>query len=143
MAYATAQDLIDRYGETEIARLSAADGAAVIAVDALRCATALDDATALVESWLRARYQLPLSPVPREIMFATCVLARYQLAQGGGREPSDQISRTRDQTVSWLKALAAGDAQLDGARPIGEGREGARTTDRDRPLPTSSIPGFI
>jgi phage gp36-like protein len=143
MAYATAQDLIDRYGATEIARLSAADGASVVAVDAVRCAMALDDATALVESYLRARYQLPLSPVPREILAATCALARHQLAQGGGREPSDQIKAARDETIAWLKALSSGSAQIEGARPIGEGREGARTSDRERPLPTGSFPGFV
>ena len=143
MAYATAQDLIDRYGQTEIARLSAADGASVVAVDPVRCAMALDDATALIESYLRARYQLPLSPVPREILGAACALARHNLAQGGGREPSDQIKAGRDEAVAWLKQLASGAAQIAGARPIGEGREGARTSDRDRPLPTGSIPGFV
>lgn len=143
MAYATAEDLITRYGATEIARLSAADGASVVAVDPARCALALDDATALIESYLRARYQLPLDPVPREILAAACALARHGLAQGGGREPSDQIKAARDETIAWLKQLASGAAQIAGARPIGEGREGARTADRDRPLPTGSIPGYV
>lgn len=143
MAYATAQDLIDRYDETEIARLSTVDGASALAVDMVRCAMALDDATAFIETWLRARYMLPLDPIPREIVHAACVLARHGLAQGAGRDPSDQIKDARAETIAWLKALGSGAAQLAGARPVGEGREGARSTDRSRPLPTGSIPGFV
>ena len=114
MAYATTADLIAKYGETEIARLSAAYGAPV-AVDEARCAIAIADAEALVDSHLRARYAVPLADPPREVVVSTLIIARHELAQGDGREPSTQMIEARKETIAWLGRVAAGTVRIASA----------------------------
>lgn len=142
MAYATTADLIAKYGETEIARLSAAYNAPAIEVDAARCEVALADATAIVDSYLRARYAVPLTDPPREVSVAVQVIARHELAQGDGREPSTQMTEARKETMAWLAKIAAGTVQIAGASGEGDGSgsipdatgadSGARISDRER-----------
>jgi phage gp36-like protein len=120
MSYATTQHLIDRYGDTEIARLSAAYGAEV-AVDAARCEVALGIATALVDSYLRARYQVPLADPPLEVVSAVLTIARHELAQGDGREPTTQMIEARKETVAWLGKVADGKVLVAGASSSEDG----------------------
>lgn len=152
MAYATTADLIARYGETEIARLSAAYGAEV-AVDATRCAVVLDVATALVDSYLRARYAVPLADPPGEVVNAVIVIARHELAQGDGREPSTQMTEARKEVIAWLGKIAAGTVKIAGASSIEDGGtaigdaasadSGARISDRERVISSGRYGGMI
>jgi len=151
MSYATTQQLIDKYGETEIARLSAAYGAEV-AVDGARCAGALEEATAIVDSYLRARYQVPLSDPPREIVTAVLIIARHELAQGDGREPSTQMTDARKETVAWLGKVAKGEAMIAGASSGDDGTaiadaagadSGAMTEDREQVIYSGRYGGII
>lgn len=142
MAYATAQMLIDRFGEREIARLSTVDGAASVAVDQTRCANALTSATALAESYLRAQVPVPMTPPPQEVIDAVLDLARYELAHGGGREPTEQMKTRRDERITWLKMIATGAAQLAGTVPEA-GARGGRFSDRDRTFSNDSLRGFV
>ncbi len=151
MAYATTADLIAKYGETEIARLSAAAGGAV-EVDAVRCQGALDDATASVDSYLRARYAVPLASPAREVALAVLVIARYELAQGDGREPSTQMIEARKETIAWLGKVATGQVKIAGAADVTDGSaiadaaaadSGARISDRPRVISSERFGGLI
>lgn len=119
MAYASIQDMIDRFTETEILRLSANGGdlpGAIIEAPVLR---ALDDATSMIEGYLRRRVTVPLAaPTPAEVIRATCILARYDLATGGEREPSTQMRNDRNDVVSWLNKIAEGYVSLEGAAAV-------------------------
>lgn len=115
MAYATPSDLVAKWGDTEIARLSAAADAEALVVDAARCRTAIADAEALVDSHLRARYAVPLADPPREVVLAVLVIARHELAQGEGREPTTQMIEARKETLAWLARVAKGDVRIAGA----------------------------
>ena len=53
-----------------------------------------------------------MSPVPSEIVHAVSVLARHELAQGDGREPTTQMIASRKDVLAWLKAVADGDVFL-------------------------------
>lgn len=137
MAYATVEDLIARFGEVEIIRLSASEGQLDDQVNALRCGVALADATATIDSYVRGRYAVPLSPVPREILAACCTLARYDLARGEQKTPSAEMKEERSATVKWLEMIAGGKVLLDGASPnTASGIAGARTLDRARDFVT-------
>lgn len=148
--YATADDLIAKYGETEVARLSAAYGAPV-AVDAARCAIAIADASALVDSYLRTRYAVPLADPPREVVTAVLTLTRHDLAQGDGREPSTQMIEARKETIAWLGRIASGTVKVAGAAEAmgsaiadASGADtGARVSDRDRVLTSGRYGGAI
>lgn len=131
MAYATVQDMIGRYGETEMLRLSSVDGLLPETVNAGPVEQAIADSDATIDSYLRKRYTVPLAPAPRAIVNASCVLARYELSVGGDREPADQVKAGRKDTVAWLTQLANGLATLEGVAPIASSSS-AQTSDRDR-----------
>lgn len=134
MAYATAEDLIARFGEVDVIRLSAPEGQLDQAVDYARVNLALDSATALIDSYVRRRYATPLSPVPQEIRDACCTLARYDLARGEQKTPSEQMMAERKETLAWLALIADGKAFLDAAlaAATAPGIAGARVSDRPR-----------
>lgn len=75
--YATVQDLIDRYGEREIAQVSNREGLDVIDTDVV--ARALGDANAEVHSHVATRYRVPFDPVPTLLVRLACDIARYRL----------------------------------------------------------------
>ena len=140
--YATQQDLIDRYGTTEIARLTAAEGADPTSIDTGRATVALTDATAVVDSYLRAQVPVPLSTVPPEVVRVTCVLARYNLAHGEGREPTEQMRLAQKEAMDWLRDVATGTVQLGLIVPEA-GAKGGRSTDRERVLSTDSLQVYV
>ncbi len=113
MAYAAVSDMIDRFGQAEMIRLSTADGAPMVAVNPEPIARALDDASAIIDTWLRKRYRMPLTVAPPEIRRACCILARYDLSIGEQRNPAEQTIEDRKEVMSWLRAIGAGSALLD------------------------------
>lgn len=134
MAYATAEDLIARFGEVDVIRLSAPEGQLDQAVDYARVNLALDSATGLIDSYVRRRYATPLSTVPQEIRDACCTLARYDLARGEQKTPSEQMMAERKATLDWLRMVAEGTVFLDAAlaAATAPGIAGARVSDRPR-----------
>lgn len=128
--YATLADMVARFGEAEMIRLSATSDTLPVAPVQPRVETALLDATGVIESYLRQRYELPLSPVPREIVRACCILARFDLAQGGDKTPTDEMRQERDAVLAWLGDVGSADGKLD-ATPAGVS-SAARVQDRER-----------
>jgi phage gp36-like protein len=131
MPYATVQDMIGRFGETEMLRLSSVDGDLPETVNAVPVAQAIADADAIIDSYLRKRHSVPLSPVPQVITRASCMLARYELSVGGDREPADQVKEGRKDTIAWLAKIADGTVTLEGTTPI-VATSAAMTQDRER-----------
>jgi phage gp36-like protein len=113
MAYAAVRDMIERFGQAEMIRLTTADGAQMVAVNEEPILRALDDASAIIDTWLRKRYRMPLTVAPPEIRRACCILARYDLSTGEQRNPSEQIIEERKETMTWLRAIGTGTALLD------------------------------
>lgn len=131
MAYATVQDMIGRFGETEMLRLSSVDGELPDTVNAAPVEQAIADADGIINSYLRKLYAVPLVVVPQVITRASCILARYDLSVGGDREPADQVKNDRRDTVAWLTQIAAGTVTLEGVAPVQPGSAG-RSQDRER-----------
>jgi phage gp36-like protein len=111
-------------------RLSAPGDTLPAAPFAPRIETALADASALIDSYLRRRYLVPLAPVPREILRACCVLARFDLAQGGDKTPTEEMRRERDAVLAWLQNVGEAEGRLD-AEEAGVA-SAARVQDRAR-----------
>ncbi|MFG1466887.1 DUF1320 domain-containing protein, partial [Xanthobacter sp. DSM 24535] len=95
-----------------------------------RIEQAISDSGRTIDSFLRRRYALPLIPPPAELVRCACVLARFDLACGGDREPSEQMRLARKEQLTWLDQLGTGDASLEGVVPI-SAAGGARTRDRE------------
>ncbi len=131
--YATQQDLINRYGEDELLRLTDRTGAGV--VDAAVVEQALSDAAAQVDGYLAGRYRLPLATVPKVLTFLACDLARYSLYADVAPE---HVTKRRDDAAKFLAAVGRGELSLgvsdqgetaapaDGAEMVTDGRTFSR-----------------
>lgn len=108
-AYCTPQDLIDRFGQNEVAQLAPS---LLGQVDTVRVQRACNDAGDMVDGYLRPRHTLPLSAVPRLLIKLAAAIARFELHLGGDRQPTDQVRQDRDQAIIFLKDVAAGKADL-------------------------------
>lgn len=109
MTYATQTDLIERFGELELAqRTNRVDGATI---DTVVLGRALADADAEIDSYLATRYTLPLSSTPLVVNRLACDITRYRLFDDG--VPETVRERYLD-AVSVLKRLASGDMLLEG-----------------------------
>src|SRR5947209_12252974 len=74
--------------------------------------TALDAASSIVDSYLAARFNLPLvAPFPADLVQATCSFAAYTLLSRRGYNPeagSDQNIRLRyEDARRWCEGVAA------------------------------------
>lgn len=141
MAYATVEDLSARFGEAEVVRLTTPEGQDLAGIVATRAVAALAGATGTIDSYLRRRYAVPLSPVPAEIVDACCKLARYDLSFKSDSYPSEQVRLAQKGTLDWLRDLAEGRAQLAGAAPAEAGTGGGAMVSDREPMFTRDTPG--
>jgi phage gp36-like protein len=142
MAYATASDMIARFGSAELIRMTTPEGAAMEAIDADAVARALAEASDKIDSYLRTRYAVPLASVPSAIAGCCMRMARYDLARGPNREPTEQMRRDNDSDVKWLENIARGMVTLDGIVPASPDQSGARLRDRDSQFNADSLAGW-
>ena len=131
MAYATSDDMVARYGQTEMIRLSTPFGQDMLWVVTDPINTALDDASSVVDTYLRRRYAVPLQAAPPEIRRACQLLARYDLYQGEQKSPTEQVIKDRDETLAWLRAVSRGDVVLDLREMLSQDESTAMTTAPD------------
>lgn len=110
MTYATQQDLIDRFSQAELAQLT--DPAAGTTIDPVPVARALADADAEVDSYLGARYSLPLANVPTVLVRVAADIARYRLWD---QAAPDLVKDRYREAVKLLQSLARGETVLAGA----------------------------
>lgn len=82
---------------------------------------ALAVADGLVDSYLGARYTLPLAIVPAVLREVALDLARYEMHK---EKATEEVRNRRDQAVAWLKDISSGKATL-GAPSIDSGSQGA------------------
>ncbi len=107
MPYATLQNLIDRFGEDELLRLS--DHAGNGAIDANVVDGKLADADAEIDGYLAGRYTLPLQTVPEALRRIACDVARYHLHDDRATE---QVTKRYDDAIKFLRMVSKGDVQL-------------------------------
>lgn len=106
MAYATRAQIESRYGLDELRQVTDRDGTGVEDDD--RILAALDDASAEADSYIGARYDIPVTTSPRLVQ-VTCAIARYRLHEDRATE---QIRQDYEDAVKWLRDVAAGKATL-------------------------------
>ncbi|MES8308143.1 DUF1320 domain-containing protein [Cutibacterium acnes] len=126
--YATLQDLVDRFGETELVQLS--DRAATGAIDPAVVARKLADAAAEIDSYLVGRYTLPLTPVPTVLARLACDIARYHLYDDRATE---QVTQRYRDAIRFLEQVAKGAVQL-GVVPDGTPAVPSAAPEFDAPL---------
>lgn len=105
-AYTTKDELILRFTEDELKAIAGDDDGEI---DSAKVAKAIADAAATIDSYIGARYALPLATVPDQVKSAAEDLARYQLYTV---ECPALVKERRDQAIAWLKDISGGKATL-------------------------------
>lgn len=113
MTYALQADLVDRFGSTEIAQLTDRINGTVI--DATVLGRALADADAEIDSYLAARYSLPLASAPVALVRVAADIARYRLFDD---RVTDAVRARYQDAVTYLKQISLGNVVIDGAAPL-------------------------
>lgn len=108
MSYAAIDDLITRFGEDELTQLTDRDGSG--SLDSRTLETALEEVSALIDSYLMGRYALPLLPAPKLLVGICCDLTRYALFSDA---TSPIIKERNSAAMAQLRDLAAGRARLE------------------------------
>jgi phage gp36-like protein len=112
MTYATQQDMIDRFGSTELIELT--DRANLGSIDTTVLGRALADADAEINGYLASRYTLPLLSVPPVLVAKACDIARYYLYDV---RVTEAVKARYDDAVSYMQSLAKGLVSL-GLDPV-------------------------
>ena len=113
--YLSAAEYVDRFGRLETIGLT--DESNLGKIDADKLGRALQDATQEVDSYLAARYPLPLNPVPPVVAGIVADIARLRLHKA---LPPDEVINAAARARTMLKDLSSGVAKLpgqDGALP--------------------------
>ncbi len=102
MAYCAQQNLIVRFGETELIQLT--DPANAAAIDTTVLNKAIADADAEINKYLTA-YPLPLTRVPADFERMACDITRYFLY---GSTVPDYVKDRFDKATKYLELVAKG-----------------------------------
>lgn len=112
MAYATKQDLVDRFGMTELVQLTDKVNRPASVIDDVPVTRALGDADALIDGYVGKVYRLPLSAQPPVLTKVACDVARYYL-HGKAAEKDGPVERAYSEAAAWLKDVSKGLIALD------------------------------
>ena len=143
--YVSEQNLIDRFGESELVQLTDTVNRPASTIDGAKVAAAIRDASALIDSYILARTPLPLqaAAVPPVLTRVAGDIARYYLhgSRADGDHPATM--RYRD-ALSWLKDVAKGTVQLESGGPDGdpEPSQGGANHEGRRVFTDESLRGF-
>jgi phage gp36-like protein len=140
MAYATVADLVRRFGEAEVIRLT--DREATGDIDAEVAEAALDDATTEADAYLGVRYALPLDPTPPLVRRLVCDIARYRLAHDADLL-TEEMGKRFEANTRLLRALSRGEAVLGSSlEPEPATSDLAMVKAAPRRLDADSLEGF-
>ncbi|EKH2095820.1 DUF1320 family protein [Salmonella enterica] len=129
MMYASAQDMRDRYENLDdLLRLPGTDD-----LNEKKLTQALNDAGALADSYLSAKYTLPLAVVPQVLVQHCCVVAFYYLCD---QQASEQARDRYREALTWLREVK------NGSIPIGVDESGSAPESDDLPQMQAEAPVF-
>ena len=114
MPYATAEQVTERHGADAVLLLTDRDGDGVADSGAIE--RALEDASAEIDTYLAAKYDLPLSETPAVLTRLAADIAIYRLAVSADRRIDEHRVRY-DDAVKLLVRIAKGEASLGLASP--------------------------
>ena len=137
MPYATPEQITDRYGEEALLLLADRDGDGQVDAEVLE--QALADATAEIDAYLAAKYELPLAKTP-EVLVRLCVdIAAYRLASDADTGTEERRKRYED-VVKLLGRIAKGEVRLGRADP--SSADGASVESPERIFNRKTLQGY-
>lgn len=141
MPYLTAQDMIDRFGESFLADVTARDEMPG-AIDPGTLGTAVEDAISIAESYVAGLYD-PANP-PRALTVHAAAIAWYRLL-GARAAGFDGAKEAHDAAISFLRQVRRGEASLGDETPQDSARGNDQRPQVSAPAATftrDSLKGF-
>ncbi|STZ63919.1 Mu-like prophage protein gp36 [Moraxella lacunata] len=133
----TLQDLIDRFGENELANLTDKENYTVI--DETVINHAISDATAEVVGYLNPTGLIVggayLGTPPKSLILKTCDIARYYLYENG---VTDIVEKRYQQAIDWLLLVQKNPSMLTGLSETGA-NNGVKSGIAVKPNPVPSL----
>lgn len=108
MSYCTRDDLLLNFGEQELEQVADRDRDGYADDGVLEEGIAFADD--LIDGYLRNRYTLPLTIVPRSLTGVACDIARYRCYQD---QPTDLVVLRYNAAIQWLRDISDGRVGLD------------------------------
>lgn len=143
MAYATPTDMVRRFGQQEMIRLTTPAGEDMESVVVANLDAALADASAIMDGYLRRQYATPLSPAPAEANRICCDIARYDLSTGDGKTVGEEVKARHEAAIRWLRDVADGKVKLDVAVHATGEESFAMVRERDATAAPFGVGGFL
>ncbi|MDI3547892.1 MAG: hypothetical protein PWR10_1544 [Halanaerobiales bacterium] len=108
--YCTLDDLLDRVSEDILVDITTDGGIDATTIDQNKVNKAIEDVSALIDSFAQKKYQVPFSPVPRVIKKIAVDLVLYELfaSRGIDEERDQHIIRSQKTAMSLLDKIASG-----------------------------------
>lgn len=144
MAYATLQDLIERFGEKELVQRTDRANRPPTTIDPTVAGEALEGASSLADGYLGKVFALPLPSTPRVLVDKVCAVARYHLRDESADDKSAVVRNYRD-AIAWLRDVSTGVVKLDvgaGQAPEPVGGGAVRSTAAERVFTPDSLRNF-
>lgn len=129
MLYASAQDMRDRYDNLDTLLFQPGSDTP----NEKKLTQALNDAGALADSYLSAKYALPLAVVPQVLVQHCCAIAFYYLCD---QQATDQARDRYREALTWLREVKSGSI------PVGVDEAGSAPTSDDLPQMQAEAPVF-
>lgn len=107
MPYCTRQQLIDRYGETEIKQLT--DRANLCVIDDVVLNQAIADADAEIDGYLREKHTLPITVISNTLELIASEITRFYLYD---KSATDEVRNRYEHAIATLKSYVAGKTDL-------------------------------
>jgi len=104
--YAQVTDMQMRFGQEELEQLAPSDTGAV---DQGKVESALNDASAEMDTYLGSVYTLPLSDPNPYLKTICCDITRFRLWDDA---VSEEVRKRYEDAVAWLKKVVKGDVSL-------------------------------
>lgn len=113
MAYATVTDMIERFGATEMIRLTTPSDQDLDGVVSSVANTALNSASAFMDGYVGRRYQVPMDIPPPVIVDHCCDIARFKLSTGDQKTCSEEVRVRHTDAIRWLEKVSLGQVVLE------------------------------
>lgn len=140
MPYAIDTDLYNKYGQDHIGRITNPDTTSTIP-DSVKVDSALEQATAEIDSYLGSCYVTPVDPVPEALKFKTIDIAYYHLYVGC--ETNEEAKNRYEKCLEWLDRLCCGDCTLDIGLVRKDSSAYVRVSTKDRIFTRESLEPYI
>ncbi|EAP9735539.1 DUF1320 domain-containing protein [Salmonella enterica] len=129
MLYASTQDMRDRYDNLDALLFQPGSDTP----NEKKLTQALNDAGALADSYLSAKYALPLAVVPQVLVQHCCAIAFYYLCD---QQATDQARDRYREALTWLREVKSGSI------PVGVDEAGSAPASDDLPQMQAEAPVF-